>query len=135
MSNIVTLPRRDADKIVWRCDCGCLTHFIRADDEVECAQCGTLANGSGGEWRRNLPDVPAIIGEVESGDVQVTDLNSADAAIKRVLRKVDADQMFALIVVNTDGSLSVWGRTLKTDDQRDWFDRKMADAKAFLSRG
>ncbi|MEW9304547.1 hypothetical protein [Labrys neptuniae] len=112
-----------------------MTHFARADDELECAQCGMVASGDTGEWRKNLPDTPTTVKETETGDVKVTDLNSMDAAIKRILRNANPDQMFALIVVNNDGSLSVWGRTLHTDDQREWFDHKMADAKAFLSRG
>lgn len=66
--------------------------------------------------------------------MKVTDLNSADAAIKRVLRNADPDKMFALVVVNRDGSLSVWGGNLTTDDQRQWFDRQMASAKALLNK-
>lgn len=134
MGNVVSLPRRDADRIVWRCDCGCMTFFVRADDELECAQCSVLTRGETGEWRKNLPDVPAKVDETETGDVKVTDLNSASAAIKRVLRKADPDKMFALVVVNRDGSLSVWGGDLVTDDQREWFDRQMASAKALLNK-
>lgn len=135
MSNIISLPRRDVDRVVWRCGCGCLTSFVRADDELECAQCGSLARGNTGEWRKHLPPVPAVVAETVDGDVKVTDLNSVEAALKRVARTADPDKVFALIVVNRDGSLSVWGGNLETDKQRAWFDRKLAETKALLVKG
>lgn len=133
MTNVISLPPRNQDKVVWRCGCGCITHFLRADGEMECAQCGVLAEGDTGEWRVNLPDTPAKPRETETGDVKVTDLNSSDAAIRRVLKNADTSTMVALVVLHDDGALSVWGEDLDTDERRDWFDRRIADAKAMLT--
>lgn len=135
MSNVVAFPSRDDANIVWRCNCGCITHFVRADGEIECAQCGALAvdTGHDGEWRCRLPETPAEPQECSPGDFKVTDLNSSEAAFRRVLRNADPEQAAVLIVLNTDGSLSAWG-TLETEEQREWFDRRMAEAKALLAR-
>lgn len=134
MSNVVFFPPRQPETVVWRCECGCITHFVRGDDQIECAKCGAVADGDSGSWRRNLPDVPVSAPETQDGDVKITDLNSPEAAFKRTLRKADPDKAFALIVVNRDGSLTVWGGDLETEAQRAWFDRKMAEAKALLTK-
>ncbi|PRD42116.1 hypothetical protein C5748_18375 [Phyllobacterium phragmitis] len=133
MSNVVSFPAKDTDRVVWRCNCGCLTHFVRADYELECAQCGNLSTSISGEWRKNVPDVPAVVADVEARDIKVTDLNSSEAAIRRVLLKADPDTLAVLVTLHKDGTMSVWGIDLDTPEEQAWFDAQMAAAKAMLT--
>ncbi|CAN0653111.1 conserved protein of unknown function [Nitratireductor aquimarinus] len=133
MSNIVSFPSRDQDQVVWRCNCGCLTNFLRADGGLECAQCGELASADYGEWRKRFPDTPASPKEQGAGDIKVTDLNSPKQAVKRALLNADCDTLAALVLLHSDGAMTVWGEHLDTDERAEWFDRRMADAKALLT--
>lgn len=120
-------PPVDNDRVVWRCNCGCLTFFVRADQEIECAQCGTIS-ADAGSWRARSPEEPVgEVGEVEPDDVTVTDLGDPAHAIRRVLKKVEPDNVAALIVINNDGSLSTWGET-DGKAQAGWMRRRVASA-------
>lgn len=112
-------PAPSQDRVVWRCNCGCLTFFIRADQEVECAQCGVISADCG-DWRARSPEEPdGDVAEVALGDVKVTDLNSSENAIRRVVKKIDPGNLIALVVLNADGSISTWG-SADTEEQGQW---------------
>lgn len=115
------------DRVVWRCNCGCLTFFVRADQEIECAQCKTIS-ADAGSWRARSPEEPlGAVEEVEADDVIVTDLGDPFHAIRRVLKKVDPDNVAALIVINNDGSLSTWGAA-DGKAQAGWMRRRVSSA-------
>lgn len=126
-------PAPSQDRVVWRCNCGCLTFFIRADQEVECAQCGVIAEDCG-SWRARSPDEPADeVTGVEADDVTVTDLNSPAFAIRRVVKKIDHANLSALVVINSDGSLSAWGDA-EGAEQSEWLRSRLMAAHNLLSR-
>jgi hypothetical protein len=72
--------------------------------------------------------------DTEDGDVIVRDLNDPDIALKRILKTANSQTMFALILVHRDGRLQVWGDNLETDEQSAWFDRKMSETKALITK-
>ena len=120
-----------SDRVVWRCNCGCLTFFVRADRELECAVCGTVAEGAG-EWRTREPEAPAgAAPDVSPGDVRVTDLNSPELAIRRMVKKIDVENLVSLVVLNADGSLSAWGKA-ETEAQAQWILDRLLDAHALM---
>lgn len=131
---VVAFPSRQPDVLVWRCECGCLTQYVRSDGSLECPGCKGIAVGAGGEWRSHLPEVPAAPVETDPGDVVVTDIGDASIAIKRTLKKADPDKMVALVVVHDDGRLSVWGQDFDTSEQKAWLERKFAEAVSLLSK-
>lgn len=134
--NIIQFRKRDdpqSDRVVWRCNCGCLTFFVRADQEIECAQCGTVAEDCG-EWRARSPEEPGgEVPETSLGDVKVTDLNSAEHAIRRVVKKIDPASVVGLVVLNGDGSISAWGKA-ETDEQSDWMFQQLAVAHGLMKK-
>ena len=85
MGDIVTLPTREAENIVWRCNCGCISFELRPDGDAVCVQCEHPVSGMDGAWRQKLPDQPAKPEPVGAGDVTVTDLNSSGAALRRAI--------------------------------------------------
>lgn len=131
MGDVVEIGRRDADKIVWTCRCGCMTFWLRADNAVECAQCERVQENVSGEWRLNLPSVPTDVPETEDGQTKVTDLNHSGAALRRTLDKANADETAAVVILQKDGRISAWG-VIEGREQADWFDRHVADAKRML---
>lgn len=135
--NVIQFERREPDpshdRVVWRCNCGCLTFFIRADAEVECAQCGVISEDCG-SWRARSPDEhEGEVPGVEPNDVTVTDLNSPELAIRRVVRKIEHANLAALVVINSDGSLSAWGDA-EGAAQSDWLMSRLLAAHNLLSR-
>lgn len=125
-------PKEGEDDLVWRCNCGCSTHYAHANGYLTCAHCGTVGNGTGGEWRKSLPDEAHEPKEIEEGDIRVTSLDSPHAALKRVQRLADPDDLAALIVMQKDGRLNVWGDNFDTEERVEWLDRRLADARRFL---
>lgn len=130
--NIIPFSRPPAaedanDRVVWRCNCGCLTFFVRADQEIECAQCGSIAADCG-EWRAREPEQPAAdVPPVGADDVTVTDLGAAEHAIRRVMKKIDHANIAGLIVINSDGSLSAWG-SVETPAESRWMRSRVSAA-------
>lgn len=111
-----------------------MTHYVRANAAIECAQCGRIATGVDDGWRLNLPATPAAPVEPEDGGLKVTDFNHSGAALRRVLDKADADKTSVVIVLQSDGAVSAWG-CIDGDDQSDWFDRRIGMAKSMLTKG
>lgn len=131
MSNVVALPRRDEDTIVWRCNCGSITHFVRADATIQCAACDHIAVGEDGSWRKHLPPVPAHPAETEDGDQIVTNLNDATNTLRRMVRRIDPETVSTIIVVYPDGRISTVSRC-ETAEQFAWLRRRLDDAVALL---
>lgn len=129
---VVQFPTRPpSDRAVWRCSCGCLSHFARSDGEIECVNCGAIASDIDGEWRMMLPpaiDAPAV----ENGDLVVTDLGTAQNAIRRAHQRADADLLAALVIVHKDGRLTAWGTEILTPENRKWMRDRLDDAYAML---
>jgi hypothetical protein len=131
MADIVAFPRPDDERVIWRCNCGCISFELRGNGDAVCLQCGVSVTGDVGDWRSQLPAAPDRPKEVEIDTVKVTDLNSSAAALRRVLGKADADRTAAVILLHHDGGVTTWG-VLETEEQADWFDRRIATAKAML---
>lgn len=131
--NVVRFTPKADDKLIWRCACGCSTHYHYIDGTVECAACDKVASSLSGEWRAFLPPPPDQPKTVEPGDDAVVKLDSAESAIRRVLKTADTDQMAALMVFHHDGSIKAWGERFETEEQRAWLGRKLDQVEAMLT--
>lgn len=129
MGEVVNLSRTSEADLVWVCNCGCQTFRLRADGESECAACETLSAGETGGWRRRLPD-PTFGADMPTteGATSCTSLGSADAAIKRVLRKADPDNLAALATIHSDGRISTWSMDTDTRSRKAWLRKRMRTA-------
>lgn len=128
MSDVIAFRKPEPDRLVWRCGCGCTTHYV-GPDAIECAACGDMQ--AAGEWRKMLPDEPAEPREIENGDVNVTSIGSPSAALRRLLKNADPEQLVALAVIHADGRVSAWG-DIEPGDQSEWLDRRLADVRRML---
>ena len=133
-SNVVQFApkaKEDQDRIVWRCRCGCLTHFVRADDEIECASCGNVSVDAG-EWRRRPAVGRVEPPEVADTDVAVKDLGDADTAIRKILRDLAPGEMVGLVIVRDNGTITTWSGRTETEAQKQWLRDRLATAAGIM---
>ena len=131
MGSVVDFPVVD-DLGYWLCNCGCQTHYVRSDGEIECANCGNLASGPAAGGYLKVPE-GEIMPEKPDEIQHVVSLDSAEANIKRVLKRQTSDNMRALVVLWGDGLISTWGRELsETRAQRGWVRRGLECARKTL---
>lgn len=134
VSKVIEFPQPEPrGDLIWRCDCGCLTNYLHSDGTVECARCG--ATGVSGDWRADRPEPSSQLRDVEAGDVAIVDLQDSRAALLRVLSRArdEAGDIAFVVVGRNSGGISVWGDA-ETDEQVEWLDRRLAEARALLDR-
>ncbi len=138
MSNVIDFPGRKAESddesyvTVWRCNCGCLTFYALATGEIQCADCGIVTSESEGDWRTRLPEVLDIVEPVGIGDSAIRDLDAPDISLIRTLDLASADDTSFVVVAQKDGKTAIWGDCAETDEQKNWFERRIDEAKRML---
>lgn len=136
--NIVTLPQRVDPRVVLRCPCGCLTHYLRADGLVECAFCEEVVTHSPNDWRARLPVTPADPADVEDGDIIDCDLADETIAQRRVLKvgqdAVRAGNLAVLVVVTREGAIRIWNDLMDGEARRIWFEDKLSTIRETVFR-
>lgn len=132
MTEIIEFKRKPGpEDMVWQCQCGCSSFFVREDSKAECQVCGAVANDGAGDWRTLLPDPPATAPPVDKSAVKVTMLNVV-AAFKQTVGMADVDESAFVIVVQKNGHVRAWGQDFATADQVDWVDDRLGDARRCL---
>lgn len=131
MGEIVGLPVRKPEQIVWVCACGCRTFELHADGTAMCANCERVAS-PGSDWYRELPPPVAEPREVDPDARAVVAMNSSDSALGRIVRKMNEDTTSVVIVIHDDGALNTWSRGIDTPEQLDWLDRRLAAARKLV---
>lgn len=115
MADLVDLTkRREEDRLIWVCVCGCTVHRLYADGSVRCADCDFPAHGAPDNWRLRLPPAPETPVELDEKNFRVIELDSAETFLKRRLRE-PTDGIAAIVVVYEDGGLATYGAKTRTD--------------------
>lgn len=126
MSNVVDLPQPELG--YWTCDCGCSTHRVRSDGEIECASCGVRGDGVG-YWRLPKLSEPqeAAANQAEPFDTKDVDL---DFSRRRFAQRVEAGEFIVLIGLKEDGGISTQHDNAKveTTAQAAWLRRRFREA-------
>ena len=131
MSAVVEFPKKEKERLVWRCNCGCITFFALGDGTIECAHCEIASSDFAGSWRVSLPEPARDVPPVDR-DLKVVDMNDAKSAILRVLKRADPEILAALIVMRNDGTMSVWNDRMDTAEHRRWFDGQIDVARKMI---
>lgn len=126
-------PSPPEDPPIWTCiDCGCMTFFLRADTQTECAHCHRLGSDPVDEgWFRRLPPVPAEVPEVDARFTTITNIGSPEVARRTFMKRAQEDPV-ALGAVQRDGTVLMWTEGVSTDEQHDWLGRRMDRLKALV---
>lgn len=133
MAEIINFPPGDGSDLFWRCASGRISFRLKGDGLAECCQCGDVVRGPGGTWRQDLP-APPVTAPAAGSDtlVRVTSLLSSAAALRRTLGRATTHRTAVVVVMQNDGGVSTWG-DLATNEEADWFDRRVATAKQMLT--
>lgn len=141
MSDVIQLDDHRSPKgsepgpdAVWRCGCGCTSYFARADGQLECVSCGSVADGVNGEWRAKLPDASAQpLAPMETGGSTIVKaLGSSGAACRRILA-ADPEELVAAITFDKNGTIGAWGLGFNCREKLEWLDEKLAVARKLLT--
>lgn len=111
----------------WRCDCGCLTFYVRDDEELVCAICEKLS--SNGFWK--IPEGEKR--EEREGDLPTRHRETSDESFERTLRFINPDATALIAVVLKNGKVTVWDHgVFETRAQRGWLRRKLEVVRKIL---
>ena len=124
--------RREAELGYWRCECGCMTYYLRSDGCVECAQCRGIDSESG-YWRvpPDDPNEPRAQMDDANPAVKIVDLGP-ELSLSRVLNTADPDETAVAMILQHDGALHLWGCDFDTRPQRGWLRKRLEAARKRL---
>lgn len=129
-ADVISLrPPGPADVGYWTCNCGCTTHRVRSDDEIECGSCGELANGIG-YWRKPLPDEAPREAMDADAEVFTTADSDPQFARRRHAQRVTNGEFIIAIGIAPDGGLATCRQSgaVVSDEQRAWLRRRLDHA-------
>lgn len=126
MGEVVEFPQEE--RLVWRCNCGCKTHYACGDGSIECANCSNILEGF---W---VPPENARIKEHDDSEQisNIRDFDDPKYALKSFARRSDTDDICAMIVLARDGRVRTWGEEFETRAQRGWLRRQLEWARKML---
>jgi hypothetical protein len=116
----------------WHCDCGCMTHYVRNDGELECAYCEEIVNGAG-FWR--MPETDEALRLQRKDDVPTVtriDMGDPDSCLRMILRRATVERTAAVIILQEDGHVTVWGQDFTPRGRRGWLRRKLEIARKLV---
>lgn len=131
MAEIVALKKREP--LVWCCtQCGCSTFKLYEGGITECASC-EAKGGDHGEWISELPEPDGPVKEVLP-DSKVISFGSMSPqiALQTMLRRVDAENVVAIIAMENNGRVRTWGG-IDTPERCGWLDRRLDEARGMLT--
>lgn len=105
MADVVPIK---AEALVWVCNCECSTFRCYANGTMECADCGLISDCDRGGWVRELPEPTYPVREVQ-GQTKVIALQEPRYALQNMMRKVNPEELVALIAIETNGRVRTWG--------------------------
>ena len=133
---VIKFPDPKAQHSYWVCGCGCMTHLIREDGEIECMSCGVLANGTDGGLYFHKPEgVRREYEQLEESPFTVGD-NVDALPHRRWAERLKAGEFMIMIGLRRDGQVATHGSLddLETVDQKTWLRRQLRAAYKLLTR-
>lgn len=130
-AKIIDLKKeRDDRTACWRCDCGCITHYVLDDGRIQCAACDTVATDLSGFWL--LSEAPKReVHEDEAVNIN-REFPEPDKAFNHTLRFLDHRATAAIVVLLKNGTVRVWGGVSRRREDRGWLRRKLEIARGML---
>lgn len=118
-------------KMVWVCDCGCVTGCLFETGDFVCANCNNVAGASASFMERS--ESPRIA--VDRKDAfKIVDMNTTQAAFQRIIRNLQTrrDEVVGFFVMYANGQSSNW-YSLEGDAQCDWAIRGLEEQKEYIN--
>lgn len=132
MSNVVGFGKPPSEPLIWVCaSCGCSTFRLYSSGATECASCGQVG-ADHGDWFRELPEPEGDPKEATPETKVVSFNGSPAAALRTMMRRINPDEMVALIAIMENGRVRTWGG-IDSRERAEWLDRRLADARDLLT--
>jgi hypothetical protein len=125
MSDVIPFDRGggdDDEDLILVCDCGGQTFFIH-QGWFCCSACDEVLTD---DLQLSRKLVGAEVVDREAGTRNRTIFPSEEMAQRRVLASVGADTA-AIVVMNKDGITHVWSMGADSEEQREWFRKRVDD--------
>ena len=118
-------------RYAWACKCGCITHYLYSGGVIECANCEEPQMGdASGEFIDYLPAPKITMPKNEPENFHVIDMNSSDAALKRVANSIfeKRDELALVFCVFANGRFRHW-RSGMNAEEIEWLQRRLTEFK------
>ncbi len=129
--DVIDLQERREERLAfWRCECGCITFYVRSDNELECPHCKALAISNGfwrvpeGETREETPDDGH-----ENSREEFCDPSEGLAAM---LRFINQESAACVILLQDNGKLHTWSKGFTTRAGRGWLRERLEEARKMV---
>lgn len=122
---------QESERLVWVCECGCITGLLYADGTFACANCNNVAEASASFLDR--VELPRIV--VDRKDAyKIVDMNSSQAAYDRIMRHLTTrrNEVVGFYVMYAGGQSSNW-YDLEGDAQCDWAIAGLDEQKDYIN--
>lgn len=121
MGEVVGMPTREPEELIFICNCGCRTFRIMSTGFVECSSCEVRMSDEVTGYR------PEVVTEVsEPSDVhQRHELPDDSLAFRRIAYGASPDNTAAIIVMRLDGSVSAWSQGYDRPETKNWFQKRV----------
>jgi hypothetical protein len=133
VSNVVDFKKGPGpDEMIWICECGCQSFWLRADFKAECLTCGAIPSDENGEWRTQLPTPPETAEPVDGDLVKSVVIDSDVLALRQTLAMADVEKTCFVAVVQKNGHVRTFGDTIGHQEGIEWVDERLADVRRMI---
>ncbi len=128
MGDVVNLnKKRDENKLILVCRCGCRSWTIYADGGLACCSCGLGASADGKVWLQEVDTENLEIKDNVNFSTNVVEYRNDKLAVKSLIDSVDYSQLNTIVAFQNDGHIQHW-TNLKTDEQFEWLKKSFDEA-------
>lgn len=133
MAEIVSLKeKREKERLIWTCSCGCQSFSIFSDETLKCAHCGNESMNDPYCWKK-LPLVQDIdrLEEVKNGGLTSAKVSN-DFISTRITQVFNPDDDI-LFIIKKNGRVHTYGDPIREHEQKEWLLRRLRDVFNLLT--
>lgn len=135
MSEVINFPKSEepkAEPLIWTCECGNTTFLCYDDGEMYCAACNDLSTHTSGDWIKSFAEPHSEPREAKTNGTVVNFNGDSDAAMKRIISRIDKADTLGVVVIQRNGRIATWGG-IDQEDRLGWLDRRLSEAYDLLT--
>ena len=149
MADVVQLNPKNSEartpetEFVWTCaECGGQSFQLLSTGVTCCCRCAyrsddTLTSSmTDTHWRSHLPDLPLNMADVPSLSIEnvITDHKPTPLILRDFSKHLIKEDPVAVLIVQREGGMRMWSEGCANEEQRAWFEERIASFAKFLLR-
>lgn len=115
---------------IWFCHCGSYTYKLRDDCAAICAVCGNIE--AKGLWAHDPREADEPIHETPDNAMRIRHLGTPEIALAHVIKRAHVKHTSAVVVFQSDGTMSVWGEDFSKRKRQKWLQKQWKVAQRLL---